>query len=53
MRVSVADFVQSPAIYLDKVECEKITITRDGVPIAVLVYTRCSSTHQRLRYSLR
>jgi len=36
MQVSAVDFIQSPAIYLDKVRESVVTIIKDGSPIAVL-----------------
>ena len=37
MQVSSIDFINSPAIYLDKVKDSVVTIIKDGNPIAVLI----------------
>ena len=42
MRVSVTEFITSPAFYLEKVGEDSIIITKDGITIAVL--TKPSST---------
>ena len=42
MNVSIAEFVRSPAVYLDKIGDETVTIIKDGLAIAVL--TKPSAT---------
>ena len=37
MQVSAADFIKSPALYLEKVRSESISITEDGNTIAMLI----------------
>jgi len=37
MQVSAVEFIKSPALYLEKVDAESISITRDGNTIAMLV----------------
>ena len=36
MQITAVEFIQSPAMYLDKVRDSVVTIIRDGIPIAVL-----------------
>jgi len=37
MQVLAVDFINSPALYLDKVRDSAVTIIKDGSPIAMLV----------------
>jgi len=37
MQVSAVEFIKSPALYLEKVSAESISITEDGTTIAMLV----------------
>jgi len=42
MLVASADFIKSPALYLDRVGVESVTITKEGREIAVLTSPRAS-----------
>ena len=42
MQVSVAEFIRSPAVYLERVDDGTVNITKDGHTVAVL--TKPSST---------
>jgi len=36
MHVSIREFVESPALYLDKIEAGNVQIVKDGLTIAIL-----------------
>lgn len=37
MQVAIADFIKSPALYLEKVDSESVSIIKDGYTVAILV----------------
>ena len=48
MQVASADFIRSPALYLDKVGVEPVTITNEGREIAVLTKPRATPVSDSL-----
>jgi len=42
MHVSVREFVKSPALYLEKIENERVQIVKDGHIIAILSKPSCT-----------